>query len=255
MIAERAVDIGFGGFTTMAAARAEGKDVIVVYGVFSPVNVVFVRNDSTLHSLEDLKGRKLGVFGGPGSTTFTFLAVLARNWYGLDVFNESEVELISAPAAALIEFLNDGEIDAALLGTNESIQIQASGRFRPLVDLSEEYKARQGGRAPAHVTVATNETFANAHPDIVRDYLAAFAKTVEYVSTHPEVWDEYAATIEIKDPGQRALLREKMGPNLTRSWDAAQIEVQIRYLQLVQQSAPDVLKRVPDGLMRNDFLP
>src|SRR4051812_33899788 len=33
MVAERQVDIGFGGFTTMATARAEGKDIIVIYGV------------------------------------------------------------------------------------------------------------------------------------------------------------------------------------------------------------------------------
>src|SRR5919108_5328531 len=38
MLAERKVDIGFGGFTTMATARTQGKDIIVIYGVFSPVN-------------------------------------------------------------------------------------------------------------------------------------------------------------------------------------------------------------------------
>jgi NitT/TauT family transport system substrate-binding protein len=255
MVAEREVDIGFGGFTTMAAARAEGKDIIVVHGVFSPVNVVFVRNDSPLRSLKDLRGRKLGVFGGPGSTTFTFLAVLARNWHGLDLFDNSAVQLVSAPAPALMEFLDRGEVDAALLGTTESIQLQASKRFRLLVDLSEEYKARQGGRAPAHVTVATNETFAAAHPDIVRDYLKAFEQTLDYISAHAEVWDEYAESIDMKDAAERALLREKMAPNLMRAWDADQIAVQNEYLQLVHQAAPDALKQVPDRLIRNDFLP
>ena len=62
--------------------------------------------------------------------------------------------------------------------------------YRVLVDLSEEYKAHQGGRAPAHVTVATSETFAQAHPDIVRDYLKAYDATVDYIQSHPEVWDE-----------------------------------------------------------------
>ena len=46
MVAESQVDIGFGGFTTMATARAEGKDVFVIYGVFSPVNMVFVAKNS-----------------------------------------------------------------------------------------------------------------------------------------------------------------------------------------------------------------
>src|SRR5215467_7624880 len=105
MVAERKVDIGFGGFTTMATARAEGKDIIVIHGVFSPVNMVFVAKNSPIHSLADLKGKKLGVFGGPGSTTFVFLAVLAKKWGGIDLFNEKEVQLVSAPAPALIELL------------------------------------------------------------------------------------------------------------------------------------------------------
>src|SRR5262245_42746322 len=46
MVAERKVDIGYGGFTTMATARGEGKDLIVIYGVFSPVNMVFVPKES-----------------------------------------------------------------------------------------------------------------------------------------------------------------------------------------------------------------
>src|SRR5262245_31368777 len=46
MLAEQKVDIGFGGFTTMATARSEGKDLIVIYGVFSPVNMVFVPKES-----------------------------------------------------------------------------------------------------------------------------------------------------------------------------------------------------------------
>src|SRR6185295_19878114 len=85
MVAERQVDIGFAGFTTMATARSEGKDLIVIHGVFSPVNMVFVRKDSPIKSLKDLKKKKLGVFGGPGSTTFVFLAVLAKKWNGIDL--------------------------------------------------------------------------------------------------------------------------------------------------------------------------
>src|SRR5262245_47008705 len=254
MVAERKVDIGFGGFTTMATARSEGKDLIVIYGVFSPVNMVFVRKDSPIKTLSDLKGKKLGVFGGPGSTTFAFLAVIARNWYGIDLFHDAE--LVTAPAPALAEFLGKGDIDAALLGTVESIQTFAQDRYRVLADLSAEYKAHQGGRAPAHVTVATNEEFAKAHADIVRDYLKAYKSALRYVHAHPEVWDEYAASIKMDDPAQRALLRQKMEPNLVETWDANQIALQNEYLNLVHNIVGDsVLKVVPPDLIRNDYTP
>jgi ABC-type nitrate/sulfonate/bicarbonate transport system substrate-binding protein len=254
MLAERKVDIGFGGFTTMATARNEGKDLIVIYGVFSPVNMVFVRKDSPIKTLSDLKGKKLGAFGGPGSTTFAFLAVLARNWYGIDLFHDAEI--VTAPAPALAELLGKGDIDAALLGTVESIEEFARDRYRVLVDLSAEYKAHQGGRAPAHVIVATNEEFAKNHGDIVRDYLKAYKNTLMYVHAHPEVWDEYAASIQMDDPKQRALLREKMGANLVETWDANQIALQNDYLNLVHNIIGDsVVKVVPQDLIRNDYTP
>ena len=172
MIAEKQVDIGFAGFTTMATARSQGRDTIVIYGIFSPVNAVFVPHDSDLRELDDLRGKRLGTFGGPGSTTFAFLSVIAQNWYGLDMFND--VELVTAPGPALIELLERGDLDAVLLGTIESIEMQAQERFRVLTDLSEEYRELQGGRAPAHVTIATNEEFATENPGIVRDYLEAY---------------------------------------------------------------------------------
>ena len=254
MVAEEKVDIGFGGFTTMATARSQGKSVIVIGGVFSPVNMVFVRKNSPIHSLKDLKGRKLGVFGGPGSTTFTFLSVLAQKWNGIDLAKETK--LVSAPAPLLIEQLSRGEIDAALLGTTETIQMAAQDRFRVLMDLSEEYKLHTGGRAPAHVTLVTNEAFARDHGDIVRDYLKAFKATTAFIHEHPGVWDEYAESIMMNEPKERNLLAAKMGPNIVEKWDGEQIEIQNGYLKLVHEIlGDDVLKTVPADLIRTSYNP
>ena len=256
MVAERKVDIGFGGFTTMATARAEGKDLIVIHGVFSPVNMVFVRKDSKIKDLADLRGKKLGVFGNTSSTTFGFLALLARKWHGIDLFNEKEVGIVPQPAPLLVELLGRGDVDAALLGTTESIRMFAEDRFRVLLDLSEEYRARTNGRAPAHVTIATNEQFAKEHPDVVRDYLRAYESAAAYIREHHEVWAEYLKTIEVTDPKEVALFEEKMGPNIVSVWDKEQIAVQKDYLKLVHDIIGDtVVKTVPEDLIRDDFNP
>ncbi len=256
MVAERKVDIGFGGFATMATARAEGKDVIVIHGVFSPVNMVFVRKDSNIRDLADLRGKKLGVFGSTSSTTFGFLALLARKWHGIDLFDEKDVHIVPQPAPLLVELLGRGDVDAALLGTTESIKMFAEDRFRVLVDLSEEYRARTNGRAPAHVTIATNEQFAKEHPDILRDYLKAYEAAVAYTREHHEVWAEYLKTIEVTDPREVALFEAKMGPNIVSVWDQEQIAVQKDYLKLVHDIIGDtVVKTVPEDLIRDEFNP
>ena len=67
----------------------------------------------------------------------------------------------------------------AVYGAVKKYRCSHTNRYRVLVDLSAEYKAHQG-RAPAHVTVATNEEFAKSRPEIVRGYLKAYKATLEY---------------------------------------------------------------------------
>ena len=253
MIAEGQVDIGFGGFTTMATARAQGRDVIVVHGIFSPVNVVFVSHDSSLQTLVGLRGKKLGVFGGLGSTTLAFLAVIASKWHGFDIYRD--VELITAPGPALSNLLDKGEIDAALMGTMESIKFSANGKYRVLLNLSEEYKQRQG-LAPAHVTVSTSEKFASEHPEVVKDFLRAYRDAVNYSKNNSEIWARYGTSIGMDSEEEIRLLQQKMTQNTIESWDAEQIEIQNQYLSLVQSVLGDrVLGEIPEGLIRNDFNP
>ena len=253
MIAEGRVNIGFGGFTTMATARAQGRDVIVFNGVFSPANMVFVPQDSPLQSISDLRGRKLGNFGGPGSTTTAFLAVIAAQWYGMDLFRE--VKLVTAPGPALSHLLDRGEIDAALLGTMESIKFFAQGKYRVLADLSAEYKQRQG-RAPAHVTMSTSEQFASEHPDILQDFVRASQEAVEFAKADAGVWARYGETLGMTSDQEFATLREKMVPNLIDRWDQQQIAVQQEYLQFVQSVLGErQMGPIPEGLIRSDFNP
>ena len=63
MIAEKTVDIGYGGLTAMARARAEGKGTLVIYGIFSPVNALLVPKNSPVKTLADLRGKRVGNFG------------------------------------------------------------------------------------------------------------------------------------------------------------------------------------------------
>lgn len=253
MIAESQVDIGFGGFTTMANARAQGKDVILVRGIFSPVNAVFVPWDSPVQSISDLRGKRMGSFGGPGSTTLAFLGVIASEWHGLDIFRE--VEQITAPGPALDNLLARGEIDAALMGTMESIRFAAQNKYRVLANLSEEYQARQG-RAPAHVMVSTSEQFAREHPDIVTDFLRAYEEALQFSKENPEVWAQYGRTIGMTSDAEVELLREKMSANLIEHWDAEQLATQQEYLQFVHSVMGErVFDSIPEGLLRDDFNP
>jgi ABC-type nitrate/sulfonate/bicarbonate transport system substrate-binding protein len=253
MIAEKSVDIGYGGLTAMARARAEGKGTLVIYGIFSPVNSLIVPKDSPIKSLSDLKGKRVGNFGGPGSATTSMIMAIAKRWYGLDL--QRDLELITAPGPALAGLLDRGDLAAALVGTTESLRFPLTGKYRVIMDLSSEWEKR-AGRAPAHVTIATNDDFAKAHPDILKRYLTAYLDAVKYVRSHPEVWEDYAKRIRFTEPGAAAALRDAMGPRIVDKWDKEQIKAQLEFLEAARQIlGPKVLKEVPKGLITDAYNP
>ena len=84
----------------------------------------------------------------------------------------------------------------------------------------------------------------------------AYREAVAYVKTHPEIWAEYEERIEMEDPKEIAILRERMTASLGSEWDAAQIELQRAYLETAGGVLGEsILPAAPPGLIRDDFNP
>ncbi len=250
---EKKVDIGYGGVTAMARARAEGKDMIIFYGVFAPANVVLVKKDSPIQSFAALKGKRVGNFGGPGSATTSMLMAIAKKWYGLDL--RRDTELITAPGPALAGLLDRDQLSAALVGNQESVTLPLTGKYRVLLDMSAEWEKR-AGRAPATVTLSTNGEFARAHPDLLKRYVMAYVDAVRYIHTHSDVWKRYGQSIGVTDKEEVAALQKAWGPRLLDKWDRNQMEVQRDFLEEVKEIlGPKVLKTIPEGLMTDAYNP
>jgi ABC-type nitrate/sulfonate/bicarbonate transport system substrate-binding protein len=251
-LAEKKVDIGYGGVTAVARARAEGKDLIIIHGVVAPVNVVIVKKDSPIQSYAALKGKRIGNFGGPGAATTGMLMAIAKKWHGIDL--QRDAELIAAPGPALVGLLDKDQLAGALMGNQESVTLPLTGKYRVVLNLSEEWEKR-AGRAPATVTVTTNEEFAKSNADLLKRYLAAYEETVRYIRTHGEVWERYAATIGLTSK-EGAELQKAWGPRILEKWDRQQMEVQADFLEISKQIlGPKVLKAVPEGLMTDAYNP
>lgn len=251
-LVEKKIDVGYAGVTVIARARAEGKNMIIVHGVLVPVAVMLVKKDSPIQSFAALRGKRIGYFGGPGAATTGMVMAIARKWYGMDL--QREAELITAPGPALAGLLEKDQLAAALVGAKESVALPLTGKYRVILNLGEEWEKR-AGRAPATVTIATNEEFAKAYPDLLRRYLAAYVDAVRYIRTHREVWEHYGASINLpaKEAGE---LQRSWGPRILDKWDRQQIEVQADFLELTRQIlGPKVLKSVPEGLMTDAYNP
>ncbi len=88
-------DVVVADWIWVAMMRAEGKDF-----VFLPysraVGSLVVRDDSGIASLSDLKGKKIGVAGGPLDKSWLILRAYAEKQHGMNLAAETE-QVFGAP--------------------------------------------------------------------------------------------------------------------------------------------------------------
>jgi ABC-type nitrate/sulfonate/bicarbonate transport system substrate-binding protein len=254
-IGQKAVDVGFGGLTAMATARQQGRGTMIFDVLTSPSNVVVTRNDSDLQTLADLRGRKLGAFGGRSSATFAITSVVAREKYGIENL-ENDVQIIEGPDAAVLGLLDEGNIDAALIGTTATVQALLSDKYRVLSDISEDYQS-QFGNLPGHVLAATTDDYAESHCGVLNAFSAALDDTVAYIQTDQNVWADYARQIELSDPRAPQTLQERVASRYISDWNQEQADAEAALIeQLIPVlGAENFVPAVPDGLFRTDLRP
>jgi ABC-type nitrate/sulfonate/bicarbonate transport system substrate-binding protein len=249
-IGQHTVDIGFGGVTAMAVARAQGRGIMGFDILTSPSNIVVARKDSSLNTFADIKGHKLGAFGGRGSATFAIASIVAKEKYSVNSLG-GEAEVIEAPDAAVLGLLDEGNIDAALIGTTATVQALLSGKYKELSDISGDYQAAIGS-PPGHVTVASNDEFAKQNCGALKAFSEALDDTVEYIRTDDQVWADYAKKIQLTDPKAPAMLKERVGSRYIATWDQKQADAEADLVQrlIPVLGAENFVAKVPDGLFR-----
>ena len=254
-VTQKAVDIGFGGVTTMAQARSQGLDVFLFGALASPSNGVFVPKGSSIKDIGDLAGARLGSFSANNSATFAVLSAIASEEFGLDKLEDEVESLVTAPDAALSGLLDQGEIDAAMLGSTATVVTQLAGETTQIGDLSTEY-LEATGIAPVHLALASTDSYAEDHCSELVAFSNAMRDGVAHVQEDEEAWVEYAKTLELTDPDAPEALRELLGANFRTEWDEEQVEGITAMLEsfIPILGADEFTSEIPDGLFRMEFV-
>ena len=109
------------------------------------VAVVYINQGSSLASPAELAGKRVGVPGLQSGTASTFLGML-KSQYGID---ESQLTMIDGAPPQLIEFLRKGDIDAALLLGDPSVQTFYNTDFKVLWNVDQAFEQKYGSYNPA----------------------------------------------------------------------------------------------------------
>jgi NitT/TauT family transport system substrate-binding protein len=180
-----AVDVIVSDWLFVARQRAEGlKLSFVPYS--TSVGAIMVRPDSPVRQIPDLKGKTIGVSGGPLDKGWLMLRGYAQDRYGFDLAAETE-QVFGAPPL-LSEKLQQGELDATLNYWNYNAVLEAKG-YRTIASGQEAARSLGASGDISAIGYVFKEEWADAHPELAMGFVKASRAAKERLASADAEWE------------------------------------------------------------------
>lgn len=191
------VDVIVSDWLDVARLRADGQDVTFA-PYSSSTGAIMVPADSPIHTLADIKGRKLGVAGGAFDKSWLLLQGLAAK-EGFDLAKENDIAYGAPPLLA--ETLRSGKLDASLNYWQFNARLEADG-FRRIAGADDASRALGASGPVSTLGYVFYEKWAGEHPNAIRGFLAASRNAKERLKGSDAEWSRLHAAGVVKDEGK-----------------------------------------------------
>ncbi|MDC7785526.1 ABC transporter substrate-binding protein [Rhodoplanes sp. TEM] len=238
------IDAAFGAPATGAfTLGGEGAPIELVL-VNQIAEATFVTKDgSPIKSLEELKGKKVGMSPAGSAMYAISTSVLEKN-HGL---KRSDYTAVAGNEGRLLQFLSQGDIDAAALRA-VTIASVPDMKLKRLGSVVEEWKTMTKGSAPPILGVAlVHKDFARQSPQAVTKFVTALIAATRFGSAETAKASEIlskSANLDARDATSYARLWDQfyvasLGPD-----DIANLKAEAE----VFRASGTLEKPVPDSL-------
>lgn len=196
-------DVMVADWLWVAVQRAAGKDyVFLPYS--TAVGSIVVPKDSPAKSLSDLKGKKIGIAGGPLDKSWLILRAYAKKEYGMDLAGETE-QVYGAPPLIFKSAL-DGETDAAINFWHFLAKMKAAG-MRELVSVGTASVALGLDPEIPLLGYVFKESYLADHPDVLKGFYQASRGAKELLASDDSAWEALRPMMNAKTDAEFTQLK------------------------------------------------
>jgi NitT/TauT family transport system substrate-binding protein len=190
-----AVDVIVSDWIWVTRQRADG--MAMGFAPYSnAVGAVMVKADSGIKSLADLKGKALGISGGPYDKTWLLLRAYASKKLGLDL--ATALRPVYAAPPLLNELALSGQVDAALNVWHYDARLEANG-MRPLIKLPEILAGLGVDKPIPLIGWVFREDWANQNRDALERFLAASQEAKSLLAKSDAEWERLKPLMRAED--------------------------------------------------------
>ena len=185
-------------------ARERSNGLKVTFYPYSSAIGALMSKNSSINAIADLRGKKIGVAGGPLDKSWLLLKAAALR-IGVDL--EKEATIIYAAPPLIAEKAQQGEIDAVLEYWNFAIDLEAQG-FKRVIDLTNIEK-ELGVKDKVIVTgYVFNEDFAATNPTTLQKFFIMTKKARKLIETDDRAWNVVVKYLKNNNPATLDLYRK-----------------------------------------------
>ena len=246
MIASGKVDAGYGLYATQLQAMENGLPISFTSGIHIGCTKYYVRADSDIYSVADLRGKTIGVPGLADSAVMNLKRKLVDVGIGVTADN-NEVEFIAYASADLAIALNNGAVD--VIGAHDPIATKGelAYGFRKILDTGTDEKFVKEYCCQQFVT----HKLLRENPEGAAAVTRALQKAAAYVEAEPRA----VAQLQIEndlvagDLDFNAALLEELNYQPSRSLGKKTFDAAARQLQAVGilKAETDIEKFIEQG--------
>jgi NitT/TauT family transport system substrate-binding protein len=179
-----AVDVIVSDWLWVARQRATGKPYSF-YPYSKAVGGIMVPADSPVRQLADLRGKRLGIAGGPHDKSWLLLRAYAQQSLG-----ENLAQMVTPQFAApplLNRLLEQGDLDAVLNYWHFGARLAAQG-MREVIDTPTAVRALGVGQELPLIGWVFNSDWAQRRPEAIAGFLSASYQTKALLARSDEAW-------------------------------------------------------------------
>ena len=236
-----AVDMIVTDWIWVSRMRANGAD-FTFYPYSSTSGALMVAKDSPIHSLKDLKGKRLGIAGGELDKNWLLLQALAQQEQ-LDL--DKNVEKVFGAPPLLNEQLKQKRVDAVLNYWHFAARLEAEG-YRQIINGKGILKA-------LGITENAQKWGKKKLSYPVNHFLEASQQAKIRLCSDDAAWKEILPLTRAKDPETQAKLRQGYCDGRIEHWGEAEQQAAGRLYTLLRKLSSQQLTGTAENVQAGTF--